>query len=129
MRTRRESTGRIAVVLSAAALVAAPAAAADQDVSAQFDQFVVKNITGTGNTPGFDILNVTETQTNNASAEVGSHIIFEDSVPCAQCRVRGVDDSPTMGSQIPVSLEILNSRLGAGSIVPQGTINGVWMVQ
>jgi T1SS-143 domain-containing protein len=53
--------------------------------SAQFDQFVVENITGTGNSPGFLILNVTETQSNTTttSEEVGSHILFEDSVPSA----------------------------------------------
>ena len=54
---------------------------------ALFDQFVAKNIMPPGNTPGFDILNVTETQTNTTTTteqqEVGSHIIFEDSVPSA----------------------------------------------
>jgi hypothetical protein len=66
---------------------------------AQFDQFVAKNITGTGNTPGFDILNVTETQTQTttASAEVGSHIIFEDSVPTASTQtVTGTVDEDAL---------------------------------
>jgi plastocyanin len=44
VRTRRESTGRIAAVLSAVALVAAPAAAADVQVSAQFDQFAPSTV-------------------------------------------------------------------------------------
>jgi T1SS-143 domain-containing protein len=52
--------------------------------NALFDQFVVENI----NPPkgaGFDILNVTETQSTTTTdhQEVGSHIIFEDSVPTA----------------------------------------------
>ncbi|OKO67535.1 hypothetical protein, partial [Bradyrhizobium sp. NAS96.2] len=53
--------------------------------SAQFDQFVVVNTLPPGNTPGFDILNVTEAQTNTTTdtTEAGSHIIFEDSVPTA----------------------------------------------
>lgn len=40
MRPRREGTGRIAVVLSAASLAVAPAAAAGHEVSIQFAQFV-----------------------------------------------------------------------------------------
>ncbi|MGX8014125.1 beta strand repeat-containing protein [Mesorhizobium sp. ORM8.1] len=57
---------------------------------AQFDQFVVENVMPPGNTPGFDILNVTETQTltTNDHTEVGSHIIFEDSVPTASANTQ-----------------------------------------
>ncbi|UCI33502.1 beta strand repeat-containing protein [Mesorhizobium sp. B4-1-4] len=53
---------------------------------AQFDQFVVVN-TNPPKGAGFDILNVTQTQTTTTptteTQEVGSHIIFEDSVPTA----------------------------------------------
>ncbi|MFS8050914.1 hypothetical protein, partial [Rhizobium sp. BR 314] len=66
---------------------------------ASFDQFVVENITGTGNTPGFDILNVTQTQTISATAEVGSHILFEDSVPMASANTQTatVDEDALVG--------------------------------
>ncbi|WP_167529305.1 hypothetical protein, partial [Bradyrhizobium macuxiense] len=68
---------------------------------AQFDQFVVQNTKPPGNTPGFDILNVTETQTqtNNDSAEVGSHLIFEDSVPTASTNTQTamVDEDALVG--------------------------------
>ncbi|MDX8483114.1 hypothetical protein RFN28_32380 [Mesorhizobium sp. VK24D] len=56
--------------------------------SSNFDQFVVGNVTNTSfgvaaKGTGFDILNASETlvQTNTSSTEIGSHIIFEDSVP------------------------------------------------
>ncbi|TIP42423.1 MAG: hypothetical protein E5X69_16260, partial [Mesorhizobium sp.] len=68
---------------------------------AQFDQFVVENILPPGNTPGFDILNVTETQTNTTTdtKEVGSHIIFEDSVPSASDKtVTGEVDEDALSS-------------------------------
>ncbi|MDG4896879.1 hypothetical protein P9272_25260, partial [Mesorhizobium sp. WSM4976] len=68
---------------------------------AQFDQFVVENILPPGNTPGFDILNVTETQTNTTTdtKEVGSHIIFEDSVPSASANTQTatVDEDALVG--------------------------------
>lgn len=56
--------------------------------STLFDQFVVEN----NNPPkgaGFDILNVTQTQSSTSTdhTEVGSHIIFEDSVPTASINV------------------------------------------
>jgi plastocyanin len=44
VRPRREGTGRIAAVLSAALFAAAPAAAADQDVGVQFAQFVPSTV-------------------------------------------------------------------------------------
>ncbi|WGS22466.1 hypothetical protein [Bradyrhizobium sp. ISRA463] len=70
---------------------------------AQFDQFVVENTLPPGNTPGFDILNVTETQTNTTtdSAEVGSHIIFEDSVPSASAsKVTGTVDEDQLSTNL-----------------------------
>ncbi|WGR90931.1 hypothetical protein MTX20_20025 [Bradyrhizobium sp. ISRA435] len=72
---------------------------------AQFDQFVAKNVTGTGNTPGFDILNVTQTQTTTTTItdtqEVGSHIIFEDSVPTASTsKVTGTVDEDQLSTNL-----------------------------
>ncbi|MDX8483026.1 hypothetical protein RFN28_31885, partial [Mesorhizobium sp. VK24D] len=68
---------------------------------AQFDQFLVENIMPPGNTPGFDILNVTETQTltTNDHTEVGSNIIFEDSVPTASANTQTatVDEDALVG--------------------------------
>ncbi|UCI05637.1 hypothetical protein [Mesorhizobium sp. B1-1-8] len=74
---------------------------------AQFDQFVAKNVTGTGNNPGFDILNVTQTQTQTTTTtdtqEVGSHIIFEDSVPSASGNTvtKAVDEDALSANLLP----------------------------
>ncbi|MDG4898807.1 hypothetical protein P9272_35570, partial [Mesorhizobium sp. WSM4976] len=72
---------------------------------AQFDQFVVENVLPPGNTPGFDILNVTETQTNTTTdtSQVGSHIIFEDSVPSASTSkvAKEVDEDALSANLLP----------------------------
>ncbi|TPL08305.1 hypothetical protein FJ938_08595 [Mesorhizobium sp. B2-4-14] len=72
---------------------------------AQFDQFVVENIMPPGNNPGFDILNVTQTQTTTTptteTQEVGSRIIFEDSVPSASDKtVTGAVDEDKLSTNL-----------------------------
>ncbi|TGS10273.1 hypothetical protein EN852_026735 [Mesorhizobium sp. M2E.F.Ca.ET.209.01.1.1] len=71
-----------------------------------FDQFVVGNITNTtfgvaAKGTGFDILNASQTlvQTNTTSTEVGSHLIFEDSVPNASANTQTatVDEDALVG--------------------------------
>ena len=67
--------------------------------NAPFDQFVVENVDSKNS---FRVLNVTETQTNSASTEVGSHILFEDSVPTdSTATVTATDDEDALVSVTP----------------------------